>query len=90
MFSCSADGYDKIQYRKKYIHNQIGRQRQKQILKKEWTTKALKYLKKMATKDPLMFVRNIVDNEGQMQHLFWCNEESQLNFEVFGDVLSSF
>lgn len=50
----------------------------------------MKYLKKMAAKDPLMFVRNIVDNEGQMQHLFWCNEESQLNFEVFGDVLSSF
>ena len=34
-----------------------------------------------------MFVRHIKDNDDMLQHLFWCHGESQLNFEIFGDMI---
>jgi len=33
-----------------------------------------------------MFERHILDEDGRLQRLFWCDGESQLNYEVFGDV----
>lgn len=35
----------------------------------------------------MMFVRHIKDNDDMLQHLFWCHGESQLNFEIFGDMI---
>lgn len=26
--------------------------------------------------------------KGRLQHLFWCDGESQLNYEIFGDALA--
>ncbi|KAH1204893.1 Protein FAR1-RELATED SEQUENCE 5 [Glycine max] len=84
LFACSSGGYDKIHYRKKDIHNQIGWQRREHIFD---ASTILKYLKKMGAKY-LMFVRHIVDTRVPCNILFWCDGESQLNIEVFGDVLT--
>ncbi|XP_045807515.1 protein FAR1-RELATED SEQUENCE 5-like [Trifolium pratense] len=84
-FANAAGGYDKVGFLKKDLHNQIQRQR------KETSSDAkgvVKYLLGLRTKDPLMFVAHTVDACGRLQSLFWCDGESQKNYEVFGDVLA--
>ncbi|KAG5069107.1 hypothetical protein JHK85_001484 [Glycine max] len=49
---------------------------------------ALKYLHDICKKDPMMYVSYIADEGSRLQCLFWCNAESQLLYEVFGDVLA--
>lgn len=33
-----------------------------------------------------MFVRHTMDSEGRLEHLFWCDGPSQVDYQVFGDV----
>ncbi|KAG4936609.1 hypothetical protein JHK85_051528 [Glycine max] len=41
-----------------------------------------RYLKDLRNNDPLMFVAYIVDDENKLQHLFLCDDESQMNYKV--------
>jgi len=84
-FANAAGGYDKVGFLKKDLHNQILRQRKSMSSDAKG---AVRYLKDLRSKDPLMFVSHTVDAEGRLQHLFWSDGESQKNFEVFGDVLA--
>ncbi|XP_015939870.1 protein FAR-RED IMPAIRED RESPONSE 1-like [Arachis duranensis] len=38
--------------------------------------------------DPYLYYEHIVDVKGVLQALFWCDGRSQLDYEVFGDVLA--
>lgn len=29
-----------------------------------------------------------IDDENKLQHLFWCDFESQMNYQVFDDILA--
>ncbi|KAG5154179.1 hypothetical protein JHK82_012148 [Glycine max] len=49
---------------------------------------ALQYLYSLSSENPLMFVRHIVDKDNRVQHVFWCDDRSQLDFQVFGDVVA--
>ncbi|RZC29001.1 Protein FAR1-RELATED SEQUENCE 7 [Glycine soja] len=49
---------------------------------------ALKYLHDLRKKDPMMYVSYTTDEGSRLQQLFWCDAESQLLYEVFGDVLA--
>jgi hypothetical protein len=84
-FANAAGGYDKVGFLKKDLHNQIQRQR-KEISSD--AKGAVKYLVGLRAKDPLMFVAHTVDASSRLQNLFWCDGESQKNYEVFGDVLA--
>lgn len=81
-----AGGYDKIGFIKNDIHNQLRRQRKEASSD---ATGAVRYLRDLSLKDPLMYVRHTVGNDRRLQHLFCCDGESQMNYEVFGDVLVS-
>jgi hypothetical protein len=80
-FANAAGGYDKIGFLKKDLHNQISRQRKAMSSDAKG---AVKYLVGLKVKDPLMFVSHTVDGGGRLQHLFWCDGESQKNYEVYG------
>ena len=49
---------------------------------------ALKYLHDLRKKDPMMYVSYSADEGSRLQRLFCCDAESQLLYEVFGDVLA--
>jgi len=49
---------------------------------------AVKYLRDLCTNDPLMFVKSTIDNDRRLERLFWCDGESRMNYEIFGDVLA--
>jgi hypothetical protein len=78
-------GFHKVGFVKKDLYNQIGKQR-KQIYSD--SCNAVKYLRDLSTKDPLMFVTHSIDKERRLERLFWCDGESRMNYEVFGDVLA--
>ncbi|MCH79649.1 protein FAR1-RELATED SEQUENCE 5-like, partial [Trifolium medium] len=79
-FANNSGGYHKIGFRRKDLYNQVGKQRRQQSSD---ASASLKFLKDVGSKDPLMFVKHTVDNEGRLQHLFWCDGESRLNYRVF-------
>ncbi|KAJ1377177.1 MULE transposase domain [Sesbania bispinosa] len=81
----SNRGYQKIGFLKKDIYNEIGKQRQQQASD---ASGALEYLRQLRLKDNLMFYKHITDEDGRLRHLFWCDGESQMNYQVFGDVLA--
>lgn len=80
-----AGGYEKVGFLKKDLHNQLGRQNRSQTSD---ASGALKYLRDLRKNDPMMFVTHTVDQDGRLEHMFWCDGESRLNYEVFGDVLA--
>ncbi|KAJ1411473.1 MULE transposase domain [Sesbania bispinosa] len=70
---------------KKDIYNQIIKQRRLQNSDAE---AAVKYLHNLGVNDPLMFTRHTLDPDNRLEHLFWCDGKSQLDYKVFGDVLA--
>jgi hypothetical protein len=38
--------------------------------------------------DPSLFWKHTVDKEGRLEHLFWCDGRSQIDYKLFGDVLA--
>ncbi|KAL3024360.1 hypothetical protein AAZX31_04G116500 [Glycine max] len=84
-FANQCGGYDKVGFIRKDIYNEEGRMR------KQHTSDAigaLKYLHYLRKKDPMMYVSYTADEGSRLQRLFWCDTESQLLYEVFGDVLA--
>ncbi|GAU43339.1 hypothetical protein TSUD_282940 [Trifolium subterraneum] len=81
----SAGGFHKVGFVKKDLYNQVSRQRK---LITSDASAAVKYLRDLGKKDQLMFVTHSVDKDNRLERLFWCDGESRMNFEVFGDVLA--
>lgn len=81
----ASGGFHKIGFVKKDLYNQVGKQR-KQLFSD--ASGAVKYLKDLKLKDPLMFVAHTFDKDKRLERLFWCDGESRMNFQIFGDVLA--
>jgi len=77
--------FHKLGFVKKDLTNQVGRQ--KKLLSSN-VVAALKYLSNLRKKDPMMFVQHTLGKDKRLERLFWCDGESWLNYEVFGDVLA--
>lgn len=80
-----AGSYDKVGFLKKDFHNQLGRQNRSQTSDASGALKSLRDLRK---NDPMMFVTHTIDDDGRLEHMFWCDGESRLHYKVFGDVLA--
>ncbi|RZC08726.1 Protein FAR1-RELATED SEQUENCE 5 [Glycine soja] len=84
-FANQCGGYDKVGFISKDIYNEEGRMRKQHTSD---ASGALKYLHDLRRKDPMMYVSYTADEGLRLQRLFWCDTESQLLYEVFGDVLA--
>ncbi|KAG4954048.1 hypothetical protein JHK87_039642 [Glycine soja] len=84
-FANHCGGYDKVGFIRKYIYNQEVRMRKQHTSD---ASGALKYLHDLRKKDPMMYVSYSADEGSRLQRLFCCDAESQLLYEVFGDVLA--
>jgi len=81
----ASGGFHKLGFVKKDLYNQV--ERQKKLLSSDASV-AVNYLSNLCKKDTTMFVRHNVDMDKRLERLFWCDGESRLNYEVFGDVLA--
>ncbi|KAF1892240.1 hypothetical protein Lal_00036601 [Lupinus albus] len=79
-FAGQSGGYRYIGFSKKYMYNQIQKQRR---IGNGDAKSALQYLKKQSKSD---FA--IVDEESKLQQLFWADGCSIFDYSIFGDVLT--
>ncbi|RYR43788.1 hypothetical protein Ahy_A08g040189 [Arachis hypogaea] len=85
MLANQAGGYENVNYTLRDMYNEIARRR-RHVLGD--ARAALRYLKNQKAEDPCLYYEHIVDAKGVLQALFWCDGRSQLDYEIFGDVLA--
>ncbi|KAJ1413321.1 putative serine/threonine-protein kinase [Sesbania bispinosa] len=79
VFTSQSGEYGKVGFKKKDIHNQILRQRK---LQSSDVAKAIRFLCEFMKEDSMMYCEPTVDSEGRLEHLFWSDGISQLNYEI--------
>ncbi|XP_028184818.1 protein FAR1-RELATED SEQUENCE 5-like [Glycine soja] len=84
-FVNQCGGYEKVGFIRKDIYNEEGRMRRQHSSDARG---ALKYLYDLRKKEPMMYVSCTADEESRLQRLFWSDTDSQLLYQVFGDVLA--
>ncbi|KAJ1418138.1 Zinc finger, PMZ-type [Sesbania bispinosa] len=84
-FASQSGGYEKIGFRKKHMYNKIGEQRRNLCSDAKG---AIEYLSLLGLNDRMMYYEHTVDEHGRLQHLFWSDGYSQVDYNIFGEVLA--
>lgn len=84
-FARQFGGFDKVGFGKKEMYTEIGKQRKKCGGDAK---AAIRYLRQLCTIDPLMYWKHEVDEEGKLRHMFWADDDSQIDYSVFGELLA--
>ena len=84
-FACQSGGYEHVGFGTRDMYNKKAKER-RQVAGD--AKAAMLFLKDVAKKDPWLFCRDEVDDDGALRHLFWCDGRSQLDYMVFGDVIA--
>ncbi|KAL4316509.1 hypothetical protein AHAS_Ahas15G0292200 [Arachis hypogaea] len=79
-----ACGYHNVPYTTRDMHDVNAKQRREGDLDAE---SCLRYLRECKENDPALYYKEVVDGEGVLQHLFWCDGTSQIDYQVFRDVV---
>ena len=82
-----SGGYDRAGFTRKDMFNHINRVRAANTSDGD-AMAALHYLRGKADTDPDFMMKYNVDNEGRLQHLFWSDGSSRLDYQCFGEVLA--
>ncbi|RYR76604.1 hypothetical protein Ahy_A01g001192 [Arachis hypogaea] len=80
-----AGGYHNVPYTTRDMHNVNAKQRREGGLDAE---SCLRYLRECKANDPALYYKEVVDGKGVLQHMFWCDGTSQIDYQVFGDVVA--
>ncbi|RYQ91191.1 hypothetical protein Ahy_B09g097090 isoform A [Arachis hypogaea] len=80
-----AGGYEFVGYSPRDMYNEITRQR-RQIPGD--AARVLKKLEDMRLKDPQLYFKSCQDSRGLLRNLFWSDGISQLDYQLFGDVIA--
>ncbi|KAJ1403277.1 MULE transposase domain [Sesbania bispinosa] len=84
-FTSQSGGHEKIGFRKKDMYNKINEQRRNLCHNAKG---AIEFLGLLALNDGMMYYEHTVDAEGRLQHLFWSDGVSQIDYKLFGEVLA--
>ncbi|KAJ1408298.1 Zinc finger, PMZ-type [Sesbania bispinosa] len=84
-FANQSGGYEKIGFRKKDMYNKISEQRRSLCSDAKG---ALEYLGLLRLSDSMMYFEHTVDGQGRLQHVFWSDGYSQVDYSIFGEVLA--
>lgn len=86
VMKCKYGGYDKVGFVKKDLYNYSSRYKRSRILEGD-ASATLELMKKRRDKDPDFFYEYQVDDEGRLKNLFWCDAQSRMDYQSFGDVV---
>ncbi|KAJ1443658.1 MULE transposase domain [Sesbania bispinosa] len=84
-FASQSGGYEKIGFSKKDMYNKINEQRRKVCSDAKG---AVQFLGELRLIDTMMYFEHTVDAEGRLQHLFWSDGMSQVDYKMYGEVLA--
>jgi zinc finger SWIM domain-containing protein 3 len=79
-------GYDKVGCTTRDLYNFCHRYKAKTIAAGDTQT-VISYLTELQRRDPDFFFEYMVDGEGHLKGLFWCDSQCLLDYEAFGDVV---
>ncbi|RYR59066.1 hypothetical protein Ahy_A05g024909 isoform D [Arachis hypogaea] len=85
LLASQAGGYEFVGYGPRDMYNEIARQR-RQIPGD--AARVLKKLEDMRLKDPQLYFKACHDSRGLLRNLFWSDGISQLDYQLFGDVIA--
>ncbi|XP_016195358.1 protein FAR1-RELATED SEQUENCE 5-like [Arachis ipaensis] len=85
LLASQACGYECVGYGPRDMYNEIAWQR-RQVPGD--AARALKKLEDMRLKDPPLYFKACHDSRGLLRNLFWSNGISQLDYQLFGDVIA--
>ncbi|XP_057728714.1 protein FAR1-RELATED SEQUENCE 5-like [Arachis stenosperma] len=80
-----AGEHHNVPYTIRYMHNVNAKQQKEGGLDAE---SCLRYLRECKANDSALYYKEIIDSEGVLQHLFWCDSTCQIDYQVFGDVVT--
>jgi len=84
-FATQAGGFKNLGYSRRTMYNEQFKGREKKISDAE---EAVEFLKGLSVTDDKMYWKHTVNEDESLQHLFWCNGASRMDYTVFGDVLA--
>ncbi|GAU28458.1 hypothetical protein TSUD_294620 [Trifolium subterraneum] len=84
-FAGQAGGFQNLTFSVQNMYNEVDKERRS---KGTDSRAALSYLRSLKNGDPTLFWKHTVDKEGRLEHLFWCDGRSQIDYKLFGDVLA--
>jgi hypothetical protein len=84
-FAGQVGGYQHLTFSVQNMYNEVDKERRS---KGTDSRAALSYLRSLKNGDPSLFWKHTVDKEGRLEHLFWCDGKSQMDYKLFGDVLA--
>ncbi|KAJ1256379.1 hypothetical protein BS78_05G166900 [Paspalum vaginatum] len=79
-------GYDKVGFSARDMYNFCYRYKQEAIDGGE-AQMVISHLRVRQERDPEFFFKYLIDRDGHLQGLFWCDSQSRLDYEAFGDVV---
>jgi len=79
-------GYDKVGCTTRDLYNFCHRYKAETIAAGDAQT-VISYLTELQRRDPDFFFKYMVDGEGHLKGLFWCDSQCLLDYEAFGDVV---
>jgi hypothetical protein len=84
-FASQAGGYENVGYTRRDMYNEQFKRSRCSISDAE---QAVDFLKDMSSRDDMLFWRHVVNVDGSLRHLFWCDGVNRTDYSVFGDVLA--
>ncbi|KAM3197683.1 hypothetical protein ACQJBY_073010 [Aegilops geniculata] len=78
--------YDKCGLVRRDVYNLCCREKIKLIAKGDIDT-ALGIMRSKKAKDPNFFFEYMLDKEGQLKSMFWCDAQSRRDYQLYGDVI---
>ncbi|KAK7245219.1 hypothetical protein RIF29_40054 [Crotalaria pallida] len=80
-------GHQYLGFCKKDLYNHFDRRRRARVEDGD-AFAALCYLQAKAANDPTLFAKFTLTENGALQHLFWADGGSRVDYQCFGDVLA--
>ncbi|KAL6885488.1 hypothetical protein ACP4OV_010267 [Aristida adscensionis] len=86
ILECKYGGYDKVGIIRKDLYNFCSRYKRSRIVDGD-ANAALQIMQMRRDQDPDFFYDYEVDAEGRLKNLFWCDAQSRMDYQSFGDVV---
>ncbi|TVU18717.1 hypothetical protein EJB05_34829, partial [Eragrostis curvula] len=79
-------GYDRTPFQRKDIYNFSSKYKRKRIEHGDANT-VLRFMLNRQKIDPDFYFDYLLDAKGRLKHMFWCDTQSRMDYQSFGDVV---
>lgn len=85
LFASHVGGYDTMGFMIRDVYNEQNKDKGSEASDAKL---AMEYLEGVRQTDGKMYLSHTIDKSGRLEHLFWCDGVGQMDYSIFGDVLT--